>query len=84
MLFDLIENDSVIHFHLDIIIIRLVSSLLMYVLPLWVICALLLLNFYSCKEYGLINGFLQKKDRKLFASLTLLLQNMKKNATVFC
>lgn len=31
MLFDLTENDSVIHFHLDIIIIRLVSSLLIYV-----------------------------------------------------
>ena len=61
MLLDLIENDSVIHFHLDIIIIRIVSSLLMYVLPLWVICALLLLNFDSCKEYGLINGFLSEE-----------------------
>ena len=57
MLFDLTENDSVTHFHLDIIIIRLVSLLLMYVLPLWMLCAFLLLNFDSCKEYGRINGF---------------------------
>lgn len=57
MLFDLTEDDSVIHFHLGIIIIRLVSSLLIYVLPLWVVCVLLLPNFDSCEEYGFINGF---------------------------
>lgn len=70
MLFDLTKNDSVIHFHLDIVVIRLVSSLLIYIFPLWVSCDLLLLNFCFCKEYGFINDFsLRMKDKKLFASL---------------
>lgn len=60
MLFDLTKNDSVTHFHLDIIIIRLVSSLLIYILLLWVVCAFLLPNYDSCREYDFINDFLSE------------------------
>lgn len=55
MLFDFTKNDSIIHFHLDIIIIRFVSLLL--ILPLMGGLCPLTLNFEYCKEYSVYSKF---------------------------